>query len=186
MFENMWQGEKIRLRAPTMADLDGFFHQPDGQNTASQRSGDRVMFPISKEQRRARMEDYVKMNPAGGDYFLLMEARDGTVVGNINTHSVERLAGNFAYGIGVLPEHRGKGYASEAIRLLLRFYFNEMFFHKCNAHIYDFNQESIRLHERFGFVLEGRIRKGHFSGGRHCDVMHYGMTREEFWEKYGV
>lgn len=182
--ENLWQGKLIRLRAVTDKDLEGYFLTPEAFNTASQRSGDRVVFPVSREQRKARMESYHRQDPTSVEYFLLMETLDGTVVGNINSHSADRLAGTFSYGIGVRPEFRGKGYAAEAIRLLLRFFFDELAFQKCNAHVYDFNPDSMRLHERFGFVLEGRIRRGHYAGGRYCDVFHYGITREEFWALY--
>ena len=182
--ENLWEGKHLRLRAPTEKDLEGYFLTPEAFNTASQRSGDRVVFPVSPEQRKQRMEAFYKQDPAGDDYFLLMEARDGTAVGNINSHSADRLSGTFSYGIAVSPEHRGKGYASEAIRLLLRYFFDELGYQKCNAHVYDFNPDSMRLHERFGFLLEGRVRRSHYAGGRYCDVLHYGMTREEFRERY--
>ncbi len=183
--EDMWLGGKIRLRAPTMDDLDGYFAHQDGRNSESQRSGDRVHFPVSREQRRERLEGFAKQNPMGAEYFLIMEDREGRAVGNINTHSIDRFAGTFAFGIGVLPEHRGKGFASEAIRLLLRYFFNELGFQKCNTSVYAFNPDSVRLHERFGFMLEGRLRRNHFANGEYCDVLSYGITREEFWEKHG-
>ena len=182
--ENLWEGKNIRLRAPTEKDLEGYFLTPEAFNTASQRSGDRVLFPVSPEQRKQRMEAFYKQDPAGDEYFLLMEAKDGTTVGNINSHSADRLSGTFSYGIGVRPEFRGKGHASEAIRLLLRYFFDELGYQKCNAHVYDFNPDSMRLHERFGFLLEGRVRRSHYAGGRYCDVFHYGMTREEFHARY--
>ena len=183
--EDMWQGLKIRLRAPVPDDMDAYFMLSDSRNTASQRSGDRVIFPVGKEQLRKRMEEFSKMNPMGDEYFMIMETLDGQVVGSINVHSADRFEGTFSYGIAVLPQHQGKGYASESIRLLLRYFFNELGFQKCNAQAYSFNPDSMRLHERFGFVLEGCLRRNHFAGGERCDVMCYGITREEFWEKHG-
>ncbi len=185
MFENMFQGKKILLRAPVLADADGYFALPEGMNTASQRAGDRVHFPVGADQRKTRLEEMVKQDPMGDSYFLLMQTPEGEVVGNINTHSISRFSGNFSYGIGVVPDHWGKGYASEALQLLLHFYFSELGFQKCNGHAYAFNENSIRLHERFGFVLEGRIRREHYAGGQYWDVLHFGITREEFWDKYG-
>jgi len=183
--EDIWLGTKIRLRAPTMDDLDGYFANQDGRNTESQRSGDRVHFPVSREQRRERLEGFSKQDPMGEEYFLIMEDREGRPVGNINTHTIDRFVRTFEFGIAVLPEHRGKGYASEAIRLLLRYFFNELGYQKCNTNVFDFNPDSMRLHERFGFTLEGRLRRNHFANGSYCDVLWYGMTREEFQERYG-
>jgi RimJ/RimL family protein N-acetyltransferase len=183
--EDMWQGTKIRLRAPVPEDMDGYFTLPDSRNSASQRSGDRVHFPVSREQLRIRMEEFTKMNLMGEEYFLIIETLDGQVAGSLNTHSADRFEGTFSYGIAVLPEQQGKGYASEAILLLLRYFFNELGFHKCNAQVYSFNPESMRLHEKFGFKLEGCLRSNHFAAGERWDVMCYGITREEFWERYG-
>jgi RimJ/RimL family protein N-acetyltransferase len=183
--EDMWQGLKIRLRAPVPDDMHAYFTLPDSRNSASQRSGDRAHFPVGTEQLRKRMDEFSRMNPMGDEYFLIIETLDGQVAGSVNSHSAERFEGTFSYGIAVLPEHQGKGYASEAIRLLLRYYFNELGFYKCNAQAYSFNPESMRLHERFGFTLEGCLRSNHFAGGERWDVMCYGITREEFWEKYG-
>jgi RimJ/RimL family protein N-acetyltransferase len=45
---------------------------------------------------------------------------------------------------------------------------------------YAFNEPSLRLHERLGFVPEGRLRRMIYTGGAHHDVCLYGMTVEEF------
>ena len=41
-------------------------------------------------------------------------------------------------------EHRRKGYAAEAIRLVLRYFFHERRYQKCNAEVYSFNEPSQR------------------------------------------
>ncbi len=46
--------------------------------------------------------------------------------------------------------------------------------------MYAFNEPSIKLHEKLGFTLEGRVRRAHFSGGSYHDELLYGMTAEEF------
>ena len=84
-YENLWQGPLIRLRAPTEKDLQGYFLTPEAFNTSSQRSGDRVLFPVSPEQRKARMDAFSRQDPSSDEYFLLMENAEGTAVGNINS-----------------------------------------------------------------------------------------------------
>ena len=53
-------------------------------------------------------------------------------------------------------------------------------YQKVNAEVYAFNEPSMRLHERMGFTLEGRLRRMIYTGGEYHDALFYGMTREEF------
>jgi RimJ/RimL family protein N-acetyltransferase len=73
-----------------------------------------------------------------------------------------------------------KGYASEAILLVLRYYFLELGYQKVTATVYSFNTPSISLHERLGFQPEGRVRRTVYTQGQHFDELIFGMTREEF------
>ncbi len=84
--------------------------------------------------------------------------------GTINTHSCDPRHGTFGYGLAIAREHWRKGYASEAICLVLAYYFRELRYQKVTAHVYAFNEASIRLHEKLGFQLEGRLRRMIFTG----------------------
>ena len=90
----------------------------------------------------------------------------------MNTHSCDTRHGTFKYGVAIFREHWRKGYASEAVKLLLGYYFEELRYQKVMAHIYAFNESSIQLHERLGFKQEGRLRNMVFTQGRHFDELH--------------
>ena len=88
------------------------------------------------------------------------------------------------FDVLIPPENRQKGYAAEAIRLLMRYYFDERRYQKCASMVYSFNEPSIRLHESIGFILEGRLRRMMYAMGDYHDLLWYGMTKEEFDAKY--
>ena len=44
----------------------------------------------------------------------------------------------------------------------------------------------MRLHERLGFTLEGRLRRMIYSNGQHHDLLYYGITAEEFAQAYPI
>ena len=46
------------------------------------------------------------------------------------------------------------------------------------------NDASRALHERLGFVREGAVRRAIFMGGRYLDELYYGMTVEEWRQRY--
>ncbi|MBN2794668.1 MAG: GNAT family N-acetyltransferase [Clostridia bacterium] len=179
--KDCFKGHKIRLRAVEMSDLEDYYLKTDGDTDALE-SSDRLIFPVSKETRRKRIESLSHQNPYDETYTLIIENEEGVPVGNINTHSINRIDGVFMYGLGILKSYRRKGYGREAIELLCRFYFETLNFRKVEVHIYGFNQSSITLHEKMGFIKEGVLRQNHYANNQYHDTYCYGLLKEEFHE----
>ena len=106
------------------------------------------------------------------------------MLGGINVGQMDQVNGTFSYGVGIGPEHKGNGYAAEAVLLVMRFMFDERRFQKCEAQVYDYNSASISLHRKLGFTEEGRLRRHLFLAGEYHDELLFGMTVEEFHELY--
>jgi len=141
--------------------------------------------PISPERTQSWVEREAREGRDGDNRRFIIESAGGEPVGTIDTSHCNQQAGTFRYGIAIAPEHRRNGYAAEAIRLVLRFYFGELGYQKVNTSIWSFNEPSLRLHEALRFVVEGTLRRTHRRAGRLWDEMIVGMTREEFEERYG-
>jgi RimJ/RimL family protein N-acetyltransferase len=101
-------------------------------------------------------------------------------VGIINTFECSRRHGTFKYGLSIDRRHWGKGYAREAIAIVLRYYFRELRYQKATVHIYTFNARSIGLHAKIGFKREGRLRRMAYTNGIYYDDIVMGQTAEEF------
>ena len=174
---NIWEGEKIRLRGFEPSDIEFLSAWID---TDDARAGYRVEFPISKESQKEWVNIQSKKKGEGDKYCFIIETRDGKPVGSINSHGCDIRVGKFLYGIGIKGDYRRQGYATEAIYLLLNYFFRELRYQKVNVNVFSFNQASISLHEKFGFKLEGRLRRTVFTDGKYYDELLYGMTDEEF------
>jgi RimJ/RimL family protein N-acetyltransferase len=179
--KDVFQGEKVRLRAVELSDLENYFLKTNGDSESLEAS-DRLIFPVSEEMRQERVEALSKQNPYEEEYTLIIENEAGIPVGNINTHSTNRIDGVFKYGLGILESHRGKGYASEAIKLLCQYYFDTLNYRKVEVNIYSFNTSSIGLHQKLGFVQEGLLRKNHYAHGQYHDTYCFGLLKEEFYK----
>lgn len=116
----------------------------------------------------------------------LAETPAGKIAGVLNTFNADPRVGNFYYGIAVLPEYRGRGFAKSAIGMVLGYYFEDMRYQKCTIGIHSDNAASIRLHEQLGFKLEARLRRMFFLNGQYLDRLVYGLTVEEYREKFAV
>lgn len=179
-----WTGARVRLRAYEPEDWTSsalFDETPD------QRSSWRLHPPRSAFAARKSAEEAAARQPEDGDGsfpLIITATQDATVVGRMNVHSVEQVNGTFSYGIGILPAYKGQGCASEAILLVLRYMFEERRFQKCEPTVLDYNTASLQLHRKLGFVEEGRRRRHVFSGGRFHDEVLFGMTVEEYRERY--
>jgi RimJ/RimL family protein N-acetyltransferase len=183
MNNNVWSGNKIRLRAIVPDDWERFHHNDYDSECA--RACDVIHFPRSEEGTKAWAEHQASKAREGDSVMLAIETLDGVLVGSINAHSCDPRHGTFKYGAAIFREHWRKGYASEAIMILLRYYFEELRYQKVNAHIYAFNEGSIALHKQLGFVEEGKFRNMIFTNGRYFDEYIFGLTSTEFGELKG-
>jgi RimJ/RimL family protein N-acetyltransferase len=178
MTTNIWQGDRVRLRAMEPTDW-AIFHEND-EDTEVARMCYEIPFPRSTVGSMKWAESVATTPPQDDCYRLAIENRDGELVGNLNTFECNRRCGTFKYGIAILRPHWRKGYASEAIRLLLRYYFGELRYQKVTVHVYDFNDTSLQLHQKLGFQVEGRLRRMIYTAGQYHDEVVLGLTAEEF------
>ena len=177
---NFWQGRKVRLRGVEPSDAEAFSRW--NLDSGMARDLDFVWPPVSRAQVAKEVSELSLRKLEDDGFAFVIEDAAGAVVGLIRTFRCEPHAGTFRYGINVAAEHRRLGYAGEAVLLVLKYYFAELRYQKCNVGVHDDNAASIALHERLGFMREGTLRRAGFSGGQHLDIHMYGITREE-WEQ---
>jgi RimJ/RimL family protein N-acetyltransferase len=182
---NYWTTNRIRLRAIEPEDAPIFFAW--NQDSEMGLMVDRIRLPTSRQV----VADWVARTTAqvseeSDDFFFVVETLDEQVVGMINPHKCDRRVGDFTYGVAVQRPFQRQGYAQEAIKLVLRYYFNELPYQKVTVKVYGYNEASKRLHEAMGFLLEGQIRRAAYYNGRYYDDLIYGMTKEEFEERFAA
>jgi RimJ/RimL family protein N-acetyltransferase len=175
---NDWHGKLICLRGIEPSDAETFFRwNQDGERA---RLMDFLWPPTSRAQVEAWAQDQSLRKLEGGAYHWLIENKDGVPVGSISTHDCNPRNGTFSYGIDIDPAHRRQGYASEAIRMVCRYYFEELRYQKVTIPVHADNPASIELHEALGFQREGVHRRMIHTQGGYVDELWYGLTREEF------
>lgn len=178
---NFWQGEKIRLRAIEPSDVECFIYW----NLDSERARklDFVWSPQSKTSLQAWVDEQSRRKMENDTFHWIIENNDAIPVGSISTHDCNPRYGTFSYGIDIASEHQRKGYAREAIRLLLKYYFEELRYQKVTVPVHSDNEPSIRLHEALGFQREGTQRRMLYTQGHFVDVHWFGLTIEEFHDQ---
>ena len=182
---SLWEGQRVRLRAVEPGDLESFV--ANDEDTDGAQAGWRVHPPRSAWATGAWIEQQTQAGVDGDEFRVVIEAlATGEAVGTLNTHTCDPYAGTCSYGLAVFPWHRRHGYASDAVVIVLRFLFGERRYQKCTVGVTSFNEASIGLHRRLGFVEEGRVRRSHFRGGRHYDEVLLGITAEEYDSRWAL
>ena len=65
----------------------------------------------------------------------------------------------------------GRGYGTDAVRLLVRHAFDDLDLHRVHLHVFATNDRAVRAYEKAGFQPEGRLRDGALIDGGYVDVL---------------
>lgn len=77
-------------------------------------------------------------------------------------------------------DYWGKGYGTDAMRLFMRYAFQELNLHRLSLRVFGFNKRAIRSYEKCGFVHEGVSRASLNKMGIRWDEIWMGLTRTDW------
>lgn len=116
-----------------------------------------------------------------GCRFDIVLLEDDELIGHISLHDIDHRNRHCFMGIVIGDEdHRGKGYGTEAVRLLLEFGFKTMNLHNIMLSVHADNHEAITCYKKIGFREAGRRREWVFKNGKYIDVLYMDMLSNEF------
>jgi len=97
-------------------------------------------------------------------------------VGNIYLRQIDWISRNAQLGIFIADgEDRSKGYGKSAIRQLLSHAFNDLGLNKIYFDVLADNHAALRVYEKCGFVVEGRLKNHVFKQGKWKDLIVMGL-----------
>lgn len=98
------------------------------------------------------VEEVTLPRRAAGTQYSFVMVEDDEVVGHISLKHVDRERGEAEVGYWVGRPYWGRGYASEALRLVLDVAFGEVGLERVYAHVLTHNPASGRVLEKLGFA----------------------------------
>lgn len=144
--------------------------------TINMELGNKVPYPYSLDDARSFIEKTMKevrrKKPSNLSFVIDI---DGEVAGAVGFSSIEGHKAELGYWIA--EKHRGRGITSEAVKLITKFGFNELGFHRVYARLSPFNKPSMRVLEKAGYVKEGYLRKEYMKNGKLMDSYIYAKVR---------
>ena len=171
------ESDRVGLRALAAADLPrwaAWFNDPTV--TAHMNKG---LYP-NTETRQAEFFDQIYRSRH--DVLLGLATRPaGDLIGVIGLHHIDWVhrRGDISIVIGE-PAAHGKGYGTEAIRLMTAHAFETLHLHKVTAGMWATNLASRRSFEKAGFVLEATLRQSYWYRDRYVDEWRLGLLAEDW------
>ena len=84
-----------------------------------------------------------------------------------------------AIGIGD-RESWDEGYGTDAMRVALRYTFDELHLHRVSLTVFGNNARAMRSYEKAGFKREGQVRESMLRDGEFIDTVHMGVLKTEW------
>lgn len=108
---------------------------------------------------------------------------DNVPIGSLNRYFQDDNKDAPVIGISIKKDsYLNQGLGTEAFCLWVDYQFENSDIHRIGAETWSFNPRAIRLVEKVGFKLEGRLRELRVWEGVRLDKLVFGMLREEWGE----
>jgi putative acetyltransferase len=133
--------------------------------------------PRTREELLELVERSRREPAAFGRMIVEVDGERAGVMGYERSNERSRIAR--LGGLAIHPRFRGRRVADEAARLLQRYLFDELRYHRLELEIYGFNERAIAHAERSGFVREGVKRKAYLRDGQWVDGICFALLADD-------
>lgn len=112
--------------------------------------------------------------------FSVRTLSDDTLIGDVSIHP-QWVDADAWVGIALGErENWGKGYGTDAMRLIVQYGFIELNLQRVSLALHSYNERALRSYEKIGFKVEGAIRQDTLREGRRTDGIFMGILRGEW------
>lgn len=174
----MYEGQMVRLREYRKEDVPLRLKYINDPEVGKSLTPD-VPYPITLHEEEKWFES---ITAARDTYkFAIETIEDNQFIGGCSINGVDWKNSVAVIGIFIgSKNHRGKGYATDALKVLMDFIFMQMNINKIRLIVYSYNHSAIKCYERNGFKIEGVLREEIYKDGKRYDKIAMGILKEEY------
>jgi RimJ/RimL family protein N-acetyltransferase len=177
-----WQNNLVRLSVLETKD-SGEIYVASFDSEAMQKLHFYLEEPCSENDVQRMINE--KICNKQGDLWLKVENLNGESVGIVALNSVDERNGTFSVGVQIYPKHRGVGYGTAAMEIMLKYAFEERRLNKYNGAVFEGNTASIEMLERLGCECEGERKEQIYAKGKYVSEFLYGLTKTAYDNRKG-
>ncbi len=160
------------LRRFTAEDLDGLFRCFSDPDTTRF-----IMDPVERpETLEGILEEFIHGHDEGISLnWAVVQRSTGLYAGSVSLGEFSFHDGSAETAFELLPEHRGKGLMTGALKAAARYGFEALGLRRIEARVVEGNVKAERLLEKTGFRREGTLRDALLLHGVHRNVNVFGL-----------
>ncbi len=180
----MYYGEKVKLRALEMEDLDIIMKH---FNNLELRQYLNSQIPMSRHAERQWLERATTMDPwKDGEMTLAIENKEsGEFLGTVSLFDISKQHKRAEFGIAIhKPDNLGKGYGTDTTRVMLWVGFHILGLNSIYLITMGGNVRAQKAYEKAGFKDAGVFRQGAYVQGAFHDFIIMDILKDEFFETY--
>ncbi len=183
MTTNLFTGSLVRLSAEDPQQMADAFARWN-QDTEYYRLLDNDPARLwSAKKMKEMFEKDIENDSPTFVFFSVRTLADDRLIGFVAFEGIDWANRDTFVAIGIGERDLwGKGYGTDAMRLMLRYGFTELNLHRVSLTVFGYNPRAIHSYEKCGFKHEGRIREFLLRDGKRWDMLHMGILRAE-WEQ---
>jgi RimJ/RimL family protein N-acetyltransferase len=178
-FPDLLEGDSVALRRHAPGNLDAFMRwYSDPEVARLTRYQDGPMRP-------GEIERFFTSRALGPESLsLAVHLRDSNrLIGTCALSQLDHENGSALYHITIGEKDCwGRGYGTEATRLMLDHAFGTLSLHRIGLSVFSFNERAIRSYLSVGFVTEGRAREAIWRDGRWWDEVTMSVLHSDWLE----
>lgn len=169
----MLQGKHTGLRAVEKTDLPQLM---EWRNRPHFRQYFREFLELNSSKQERWFERLVLGDP-NTIMFSIVSLETGELLGACGLCYIDwqDRSADFSIYIGKDDLYIDDKYADDAARTMIKYGIEELSLHRFWSEIYDFDEAKVEMFGRLGFTLDGRHRQTHWTHGRWCDSLFYGL-----------
>lgn len=112
---------------------------------------------------------------------LIASKENDALVGDIALQDIDTMNRSANIRIAInRQQHQGKGFGTEALRLMLDYGFGILNLHRIELNVFAFNERAIHVYEKLGFRREGVQREALFYDHKYRDSILMSILGDEF------
>lgn len=116
--------------------------------------------------------------------FSIRKNENNELIGTCQLHSINLLHRTAELQIRIgETDQLEKGFGTDAVKLLLKFGFNELGLNRIFLRVFDSNERAIRVYEKAGMKIEGKLRESLFINGEFINILVLAILKSEFGNK---
>lgn len=178
----MYKGELVRFREITEEDIDVLKHQINDYEL-KKFSAKGIPYPTSIENMKKML--FEKDEKRGSFSFAVEDLKEKIFIGTCGMNYVDWKNRYASIGISITDKNYwGKGYGTDAVKLIVKFIFEHMNLNKVSLGTFSFNKRAIACYKKCGFKEEGVLRQEVYAEGQYYDEICMGILRNEYEELY--